>query len=246
MQIAVISDIHANLEAFDAVLDDMDHQAVESVISLGDNINYGADSEAVIQKMINRKIFSVLGNHELACVNKKVYRWYKGDVKMALDHTLSLLSASSVRYLQQMTLFHSQHQAYFVHGFWPDSVRHYLHQMPDIELEKVLNQMKETRCFVGHTHRLSLVSGGAGDIHVAPLNAGVIQLSGTAKYIINAGSVGQPRNKDLRATYLIWDTKRDLLNVRYVDYDNDTAARKILSAGLPVKYAQVVSSTIQP
>ena len=100
MRIAVISDIHGNIEAFKTVLKDMELQAVNKIISLGDNIGYGADSEAVIQQIIASRIPSILGNHELACINKKVYNWYIGDAKKSLDATLSKLSPSSIDYLK--------------------------------------------------------------------------------------------------------------------------------------------------
>ena len=119
MRIAVISDVHGNIEALTNALKDIELQAVDKIISLGDNIGYGADSEAVIQQMIASKIPSILGNHELACVNKKVYKSYIGDVKTSLDDTLSKLSSSSVDYLKGLTVNLSQYHAFFVHGFWP-------------------------------------------------------------------------------------------------------------------------------
>ena len=245
MRIAVISDIHGNLEAFTTALKDIELQAVEKIISLGDNIGYGADSEAVIQQMIENRIPSILGNHELACVNKKVYKWYSGDVKRSLDYTLSNLSPSSINYLNGLTVNLSCCQAFFVHGFWPDSVRHYLHQIPDLELLHAFKQMKESICFIGHTHRLSLVFPEDGNIKVRPLNPGMINLEKDKKYMINAGSVGQPRDNDPRARYVIWDTEKYCLGIRYVVYDNKTAARKIVAAGLPLKYAQAVDQKIK-
>ncbi|MBF0233168.1 MAG: metallophosphoesterase family protein, partial [Desulfamplus sp.] len=230
MRIAVISDIHGNIEAFATALKDIELQVVDKIISLGDNIGYGADSEAVVQQMIERSIPSVLGNHELACINEKVYKWYVGDVKRSLDYTLSKLSLSSVEYLKGLKVNLSQYLAFFVHGFWPDSVRHYLHQISNFELLHTFKQMKESICFLGHTHRLSLVSHTNGDIQVRPLNPGFVQLDKDKKYIINVGSVGQPRDGDPRTKYVIWDTEKNCLHIRYLDYDNKTAALKIVAA----------------
>lgn len=245
MRIAVISDIHGNIEAFKTVLKDIERQAVNKIISLGDNIGYGADAEAVIQQLIASRIPSVFGNHDLACVNKKVYKWYIGDVKRSLDDTLSKLSPSSIDYLKGLTINLSQYQAFFVHGFWPNSVRHYLHQISNSELHHAFGQMKEAICFLGHTHRLSLIFPKDGDIQVQSLNPGVTQLDKDKKYMVNVGSVGQPRDGDPRARYVIWDTEKYCLDVRYIAYDNQTAARKIVAAGLPFKYAQVVNPDIK-
>lgn len=245
MRIAVISDIHGNLEAFTTALKDIDLQAVDKIISLGDNIGYGADSEAVLQQMITYRVLSILGNHELACVNKKVYKWYLGDVKKSLDYTLSKLSSSSINYLKGLSINLSQYQAFFVHGFWPDSVRHYLHQIPDAQLLNVLRQLKESICFLGHTHRLSLVFSEHGQVQIHPLNPGLVQLKKDKKYMVNAGSVGQPRDNDPRAKYVIWDTDKHCLDIRYLDYDNQTAARKIIEANLPLRYAEVLDPDIK-
>jgi len=245
MRIAIISDIHGNIEAFTTVLKDIELQTLDKIISLGDNIGYGADSEAVVQQVIASNISSILGNHELACVNKKVYKWYIGDVKKSLDNTLSKLSSSSIDYLKGLAVNLSKYQAFFVHGFWPDSVRHYLYQIPSFELLDVFKKLKESVCFLGHTHKLSLVFPEDGDIQIQSLNPGMIPLEKDKKYMINVGSVGQPRDGDPRAKYVIWDTKEHCLEIRYVNYDNKTAAQKILNAGLPLKYAQAVDQDIK-
>ncbi len=245
MRIAVISDIHGNLEAFTSTLKDIELQTVDKIISLGDNIGYGADSETIIQQMISGRILSILGNHELACINKKVYKWYIGDVKKSIDSTLSQLSSSSIDYLKGLAINLSDYQAFFIHGFWPDSVRHYLHQIPDVELLQAFEQIKESICFLGHTHRLSLVFPEDGSIQVQKLNPGRVLLEKDKKYMINAGSVGQPRDNDPRAKYVIWDTQKYCLDIRYIDYDNQTAAQKIVAAGLPLKYATAVDPDIK-
>lgn len=245
MRIAVISDIHGNIEAFTAALKDIELQAVDKIISLGDNIGYGADSEAVIQQMITCRVTSILGNHELACINKKVYKWYLGDVKKSLDDTLSKLSSSSIDYLKGLTVNLSQYQAFFVHGFWPDSVRHYLHRISDSQLLNAFRHLKESICFLGHTHKLSLIFPEDGEVQVQPLNPGLVQLKKDKKYMVNVGSVGQPRDGDSRAKYVIWDTEKYYLDIRYLDYDHQTAARKIIDASLPLKYAQAVDQNIK-
>lgn len=245
MRIAVISDIHGNLEAFEKVLDDIVRQKIETIISLGDNIGYGADSEAVIQLLIANDVTSILGNHELACVNERVYKWYIKDVKKSLDKTMAGLSDQSFDYLNRLSLNFSILNACFVHGFPPDSVRHYLHQMDTSKLITALENQKESICFVGHTHRLSRVFLANNNLQVQSLNPGKIQLEKDAKYMINAGSVGQPRDGDLRAKYVIWDNQKHCLDIRYIEYDHQKAARKILAAGLPLKYAQAVDPDIK-
>ena len=101
MRIAVISDIHGNLEAFTSVLKDIASRQTDSIVSLGDNIGYGADSESVIQLLIANEIPSVLGNHEMAAMNDKLFNWYRGDVKTAIQIARESLSKDSLRYLKE-------------------------------------------------------------------------------------------------------------------------------------------------
>lgn len=245
MRIAVISDIHGNLEAFTNVLKDIDRKKVDAIISLGDNIGYGADSETIIQSLLANNVTSILGNHELACVNDKVYKWYIGDVKKSIDKTMALLSKSSLEYLSGLKLNLSLHDAFFVHGFWPDSVRHYLHQIESSQLIQALNDIKESLCFLGHTHKLGLVFMENGDVRIQKMNQGNVCLKKDKKYMVNVGSVGQPRDGDPHAKYVIWDSLKYQLDARYVRYDNKRAAQKIIAAGLPLKYALAVNQDMK-
>lgn len=244
MRIAIISDIHANLEAFETVLEDTDCQKIDQIISLGDSIGYGADPEAVMRLLISRNIPSVLGNHEWACINEKVYRWYIRDVKQSLDMTKDLLSEASYDYLNQLSVNTIFHDLFFVHGFPPDSVRHYLHQVLDAKIIAALGQLTQRFCFVGHTHRLNCIGLKNGQLQSIGLGSSTIVLDENTQYIINAGSVGQPRDGDLRTKYLIFDTIKQEITVRKLNYDYRTAAQKIVNAGMPARYAKAVNPDI--
>ncbi|MCG8615019.1 MAG: metallophosphoesterase [Desulfobacterales bacterium] len=240
MKIAVISDIHGNLEAFSRVLDDIERIRVDAIVSLGDNIGYGADSEAVMDIIISRKILSILGNHELACVNKRVYKWYVGDVRKAIDQALTTLSQRSMAYLEGLETRLCKFNASFVHGFPPDSVRHYLTQVGDDELRKTLSSQEEQLCFVGHTHKMRMVYADNDIIRIVQPETDIYDLNPETRYIINVGSVGQPRDGDPRAKYMIWDVSNRRLMIRHLAFDTRTAADKIIAAGLPFKYARAV------
>ena len=226
MRIAVISDIHGNLEAFTSVYNDIQQQQVESVISLGDNIGYGADSENVIQQIRSHNIISILGNHELAVTDLKVRKWFQADAHKALKQALENLSEDSKQYIHGLKKNFRMADCLFVHGFPPDSARFYLFQISDGQLLQTFDDMHESICFVGHTHKLRLIHSDNGSIHSQTLQNGHIQLNRNQKYIINAGSVGQPRDGDPDAKYLIWDTSTYRLEIRSVAYDIATAAKK--------------------
>lgn len=238
MRIAVISDIHGNLEAFTSVLEDIRKQQVDAIISLGDNIGYGADSELVIQNIIRHAIFSIIGNHELAVIDEHVRRWFKNEVEAAILHAITHLSEDSKAFIHKLKTSLVIQDCRFVHGFPPDSAIFYLFQASMSKFRKTFAQMEESICFVGHTHKLSLVCAEEKKISVHELPVGTTQLQKKNKYIVNAGSVGQPRNGDPNAKYLIWDYETYTLTVLSIVYDTSTAAEKIRIAGIPEKFAQ--------
>lgn len=237
MRIAVLSDIHGNQEAFTKVLEDIQRQQVNSIVTLGDNIGYGADSEEVIRMIRERDILSVKGNHELAVATPQVRRWFKLDARKALNQALSCLSDASVEYIQAMPTHARIPDGYLVHGFPPDSTRFYLYQISDVRLLETLQKMRESICFVGHTHQLRLVFAEGDRIHSRPVAEGTLSLDRQTKYIVNAGSVGQPRDGNPDAKYVIWEPAEFRLEVRSIPYDVATAAQKIRDAGIPARFA---------
>jgi predicted phosphodiesterase len=237
MRIGILSDIHGNLEAFRAVLDHMMDQAVDRMISLGDNVGYGPEPEAVTHLLRKREISSVLGNHELALTAEDQLDWFNHDAKTSLIWTRSNLSGASCKYLVALPTSRVVKRCRFVHGFPPDSPTRYLFQVADTEIIRTLREMREWIAFTGHTHCLQLISRTNGIASRGDLHPGVITLDPAARYIVNAGSVGQPRDGDPRAKYLVLDTRAATLQVCAVAYDVDRVIQKILAAGLPDRHA---------
>jgi predicted phosphodiesterase len=241
MRTAVISDIHGNLEAFRSVLEDIASQQADSIVSLGDNIGYGADSEKVVQLLISNDIPSVLGNHEMAAINDKVFSWYTGEVKKAIEIAVASLSQASLTYVKKSKTSISASGCFFIHGFPPDSFRLYLHQVGDEQLRQAFTEMKEDLCFVGHTHNLRVLVFENNQVMLQQMNKEPLKIQKNKKYIINAGSVGQPRDGSARAKYVIWDSLTCQLEIRAIEYDSATAAQKIIAAGIPSRFADLIS-----
>lgn len=240
MKIAVISDIHGNYEAFLSVVEDIEKSGVDTVISLGDNIGYGADSQRVTQLIKARNIISILGNHEMAVLDQKVKSWFKNDAGKAIELAINSLSADSLAFISSLKISLSFHGCFFVHGFPPNSFRIYLSQVDDQTLLKSFDMIKAPICFMGHTHKLSLIHPEGTNIIKENLDIGKKTLKKNLKYFINAGSVGQPRDGSANAKYVIWDPARYELETRSVSYDVKTAAEKIEAAGIPAKYARAL------
>jgi predicted phosphodiesterase len=237
MRIAVISDVHGNLEALRQVLSDIERSGIDAILCLGDNIGYGPEPEAVVQLVRRRKIPCVLGNHELAVLKDKVLDWFNPAAKKSLLITIDMLSDDTMQYLSGLPTCRTAFGCRFVHGFPPDSAVLYLFEISEHVRDRTFRQMAERICFVGHTHELLIVSSdGAGSTY-EPLHAGSTSLKPENKYIISVGSVGQPRDGDNRAKYVIFDTSNDAIDVRFIPYDIASVAKKILAAGLPEVHA---------
>ncbi len=237
MRLAVISDIHGNLEALQAVLSDIDTCRVDAIICLGDNIGYGAEPERVLQEIRARNIPSILGNHELAVNDSGYLGWFNSLARKSLLMTRDMLSQASIDYIARLKPWRSSGNCLFVHGFPPDSCLTYTFQVSDAEKKMVFEQMQQPICFIGHTHTLELLVYSEQEAVSHRLPRGITRLETKNKYIINIGSVGQPRDGSCEAKYVIWDAPSSTIELRCVSYDIAAAAEKIIAAGLPREHA---------
>lgn len=238
MKIAIISDIHGNLDAFGQVLSDIDASGIDAVVCLGDNVGYGPEPEQVIRQIRKRNIPCVMGNHERAVSDCSHLDWFNPAARKSLQKTMTMLSEESFNYIRGMKSSLVIYQSRFVHGFPPDSTDIYLFQVANDTLNQTFAKMKERLCFVGHTHELKLIGfDGKVSQHIS-LKHGILKhLHKDRKYIINVGSVGQPRDGNNNAKYVIWNTSEDSLEVRFVPYDIAAVVGKIMAAGLPKVHA---------
>lgn len=238
MKIAVFADIHGNLEAFTAVLAHIRRHAVDALMSLGDNVGYGADPEAVMALIRENEVLSVLGNHEKAMNEDSFVAWFNPLAQLAVRYTRSKLSTRSLAEIRDYPTSRVIETMRFVHGAPPDSPVLYLFQLNEATLIRKLKAINENICFVGHTHQLGLVRLDDDALIREPLPVGQKHLDRAMPTVINVGSVGQPRDEDKRAKYVRFDTDTHMLTVEAVEYDNATAADKILKAGIPADFAR--------
>lgn len=238
MRIAVLSDIHANLEAFEAVLRDIDIQAPDAVVSLGDNVGYGADPEAVVALLRERNIPSVMGNHEHGLTKPGGMDWFNPTARKAVERTAKLLSPESLAYLAALPPFLIMAGARCVHGMPPDKTHQYFFKYNDKALLRLFAAMPERIAFIGHTHMLECARYEGRKIERGELSKGIRRLDPASHYILNVGAVGQPRDGDKHAKYVLYDQNASSIDVRFVPYDAKRAADKILAVGMPEQYAR--------
>ena len=180
---------------------------------------------------------SVQGNHELAIAEPKYLNWFNIAARQSLKATVTFLSDQSIDFIDGLKSHLISHGCRFVHGFPPDSPLTYLFQVSEGKARKAIEALPERLCFIGHTHTLDFVSYDGQRIEFDYLNEGLNYLEANRKYIISAGSVGQPRDGNNKSKYVIWDPSTDTVEVRFVEYDISTVVQKIQAAGLPQEHA---------
>jgi len=233
MKYAILSDIHGNFDAFERVLSDINPIGVDRIISLGDMIGYGGQPEEVVTEIRRRSVWSIMGNHELAVVDRSYLNWFNPQARRSLVQTITMLSPDSLAFIEKLKAFLRFDSCHFVHGYPPDSPLTYLFEVGEETLVQTFLTKNFWICFVGHTHNLEIISFGRDGLSRLPLQRGKTILQKTNQYILNIGSVGQPRNGNVDAKYVIWDPEENTVDLRFIPYNLEAAADKILAAGLP-------------
>ena len=230
MRYAILSDIHGNLEALHAVLAHADSHA-DAVLVLGDVVGYGADPQACLERVAERADAVVAGNHEHGVVGMLDLEWFNDRARLALEWTRGQLDDDHLAWLRTRPLTVEIDDATLVHAS-PDQPAEWDYLLSAEDGFDVFGAFATRLCFVGHSHRPGAWSvGSSGRAHEP--GAREIELEAGRRYVINVGSVGQPRDHDPRASYALWDLDARRVTIERVPYDRVTARRKILSADLP-------------
>jgi diadenosine tetraphosphatase ApaH/serine/threonine PP2A family protein phosphatase len=230
MRYAVVSDVHGNLEALRAVLADAAERA-DGVLCLGDVVGYGADPEACIALLDERAQVVLAGNHEHGVSGALDLRWFNGAARAALAWTRSRLDADGRAWLGARPLTAEVEDGTLVHAS-PAAPDEWDYLVAAADGFAVFTAFTSRVCFIGHTHIPAVWSIGSSGRHFEQEPADIALVDGR-RYLVNVGSVGQPRDGDPRAAYAVWDVARRRVTMRRVPYDIETTRRKILDAGLP-------------
>lgn len=232
MRYALISDIHGNLEAFEAVLSAVSKERINKYLCIGDVVGYGADPREAIRLIQFLKPEAlVAGNHDWGAAGRMDLEYFNDDAKTAILWTRGVLSRSELDYLASFELVYERGSFTLVHGSLeaPEEFP-YIFDSGDAY---VTSQISNTRlCFVGHSH-VPAIFCSKGSKKMELTRSGRVKVASGKRYVINIGSIGQPRDGDPRASYAIYDTDENTVEIRRVAYYIDRAREKILQAGLP-------------
>ncbi len=243
VRVAVLADIHANLEAFQAVLSDLEQQRVDRILHLGDLVGYNASPNECVELACKIKMDSIKGNHDKAVSQQSLAEKFNIYAQKAILWTKDILTVENTRFLDNLPENSQRSYGLICHGS-PESMLSYVEL--HFQAKAILKRLKKgvwgqtNMCLFGHTHKRKIwrmnIRGKVAPVEIPA--EGFIRLDPEEFYLLNPGSVGQPRNGDPRSSYLILNTVNNTVNFRLVDYDRATAMQKIVDADLPEFFAQ--------
>ncbi|MFQ5500074.1 MAG: metallophosphoesterase family protein [Candidatus Zixiibacteriota bacterium] len=231
MIIALISDIHANLEALTAVLKDIESRQVDAVYCLGDVVGYGAQPAECLELVNKTCKVKLIGNHEYAAMGLVSTEKYNVAARTANDWTKSQLTDREIAIMADFDIDHLEDPCYFVHSSpWQPDQWHYI--VSPVDAQMAFEHMSTRLCFFGHSH-VPLIAVENGD-ELPRCKVGHSFLPDPeGRYLINVGSVGQPRDSDPRACYVVVDVGESEVDFCRVEYDIKQAQQGMLHAQLP-------------
>jgi predicted phosphodiesterase len=234
MRIALFGDIHANLEALEAVLSDANQQAVTDYVCLGDIVGYNADPAACLEIIREMDCPTVKGNHDEDASGNHSLDSMNPVAASALEWTRLQLSDEQRQWLRRLRMVRQVTDFTVVHSTL-DQPANWNYVTNRFDAMSNFSYQFTQVCFHGHTHvpRVYLKTD-----RVTEVTAESVVIEPTAKYFVNIGSVGQPRDGDWRSCYAIYDLKDRTLTFRRVKYDIAKTQKKILDAGLPEMLAE--------
>ena len=241
MRLAVIADIHSNSEALVSVLAQLDREGVEAILNLGDLVGYNASPNECLELLQGRKVWSLAGNHDLAVLDPERAQNFNIIAYEALMWCRQQIRPEFLEFLQGLPLLRKLPGSFLAcHGTPanPDTYIAYHFQGKRVLTE--LYKHSDLRvCFFGHTHRRALwYRDIRGKVALRQISPATMQLSPEEHYLINPGSVGQPRDGNPEAAYAIFDDEESSIQFKSVPYDVSGAQRRILAAGLPPYLAE--------
>lgn len=230
MKYGIISDIHGNLNALEATLFAIQKFKVDKLVCLGDIVGYGPQPNECVQLIQEISDIVLAGNHDHGVVGKLSLERFNRYAKAAIQWTQTTVTDESLDYLSALKLTAAVDDLFFVHASPNEPIEwHYI--MNVFDAEESFAALRENICFVGHSH-VPVIFTSQNDFFVNILFDYDVSIEQNKRYIINVGSVGQPRDLDARAAFAIYDTQTRTYQLQRIDYDINDTQEKMRKAGL--------------
>lgn len=235
MRYAIFSDIHSNLEAFESVLAAYEDEKVDEYLCIGDIVGYAANPKECIKIIKERKIATVAGNHDWASTGKFNIDYFNPYAKSAVLWTRREIDVDAIAFLNNLDLVYKEDNFCLVHGTLLNP-QNFDYMLEIEDAKETFEVMDTSLCFVGHTHVPGVFVKENNKVYQNSNDTVDIQTE--KRYIINVGSVGQPRDGDSRACYSIYDSKERVIQIKRIKYNIQTTQTKIVNRGLPLFLAR--------
>jgi diadenosine tetraphosphatase ApaH/serine/threonine PP2A family protein phosphatase len=237
MRIAVVSDIHGNRHAFEAVLADIDRAEAEELWCLGDLVGYGADPDACVLLAREHAAVCLVGNHDMAVRGDLPLTDFSRGAAIAAQWTQEAIDPATLEFLKELKPTGAARGVGLYHASPRDPVWEYV--LSSLLADLCLNEQAERICFIGHSHVALSFSRETGEMASGQARReGEVLDMASGEWLVNPGSVGQPRDGDPRAAWLLLDTDGSTGEFRRVEYDIAGAAAAIRAARLPDSLAE--------
>jgi predicted phosphodiesterase len=237
MRYAIISDIHGNIEALKSVFKDIESKSIDTIMCAGDIVGYYADPEECVRMVKERVKYAVVGNHDYAAIGKVDTRNFTFYAYAAMEWTKMHLSQDAREYLESLPMFIDVDDIFVTHSS-PSNPQDFMYVFPDSEeaVFEAFNSLIHRINFIGHTHWPSIMVQDNDRIMLHTEDT--VRIKPDLYYLVNVGSVGQPRNFDPRSCYAIYDTVANTISLVRVPYDHTATRRKVLENDLPAFLAE--------
>lgn len=236
MKVAILSDIHSNLEALEAVRKDIDSIGVDAIYFAGDVVGYGPDPNACTRWVMENAELAVMGNHDIAALGKIDIETFNPNAKKAIVWNSEQMEDWAMDFISTLPMVKSQDLVTIVHANPQDPESwNYIFSLWDAEMN--FSHFESTFCFVGHSHQPVIV-GMDDSRQVSVLPGDSFTVEEGARYLINVGSVGQPRDGNPEACFGLLDTDSGEFCFQRTPYEIGVTQEKMMSAGLPEPLAE--------
>lgn len=226
MAIALISDIHANIEALEAVFKSIGQYDVESICCLGDIVGYGPNPNECVNLIREKCAHVLIGNHDYAAIGKTDIEYFNQYAKAAAYWTRKHLTEENKKYLAALPFTHQNDEMLMVHAS-PTNPAHWYYILNPYDAQIEMEAFSQPLCFIGHSHVPLIYSTNN------VIKDTYFSFKSEQKYIVNVGSVGQPRDGNHKACYALYDPDTHSLDYIRLDYEVQKTYSKIIKEGLP-------------
>lgn len=234
MRLAVLSDIHSNLSALEAVRDDLPD--VDQIWVLGDIVGYGPQPNEVVRALQGMGARSVMGNHDGAAIGTVDVGWFNPDAARAIEWTSEVADDNARAYLATLPAVRRDSELTAVHGSPRDPTWEYI--TGTRAATENLDAFETRLCLHGHTHVPVIFRADDGLMEIVPATPDQsISIAG-GRLLLNPGSVGQPRDGNPAASYLLIDTELGIVEFRRIRYDIARTQQRMREAGLPPRLVE--------